>query len=730
MVTQKEEVMQARQSRLNWLIVLVLVGLMTLLSFPSTRYYNLSVLTVGEPSPVTYSANQRYRVLDRERTREKRNQARASVRPRFIKDRAKRRQIVEDLLSDLKELRTRQSEFDGVALPREDGEWDRLREISLLVLQFILDQGVIGDKQVFERFEHQSTAVVHTIHGDTTVDEQKETHREVSLSELRNRLIQIDEVEGRARQMLTNLYREFQYRELVARLIERQARATVFFDEKRFEEQMAAAVERIEPYYRTFDAGETLLRTGETVTQNDLRILKTINEKKIRFQVTGGLAGLGVVVLGLGFFYFYFRDFLPELLNSPNKLALLAALVVLLVAAAKGTELMRGSLPPAAEYGLPFAAPIMLVALLINAQVAFLLSLFVGLYLVSFFGFQWGLFVLFLAGGLAGILCIRHVKRRIMLIQSGFVVAGVQLVGVVLFHALQGETLLGAELGSRVLWAGINGALLVPFVIMGLLPFLEAAFGITTSFSLLELADLSHPQLRDLFQRAPGTFQHSIMLSHLCERAADNVGADALLSRVGAYYHDLGKAENPQYFIENQKQGENPHDDLKPTLSASILKAHVKKGSETAREAGLPREIVDFIEQHHGTTLMKSFYYEALRDEEEISREEFQYPGPLPQTRETGICMLADAAEAACRALDEPTPQAIRDQVNDVVRDKIAEGQLDECPLTFRDIETIIDTFTRVLTSAGHRRVSYPDMSETERLEEYRSRTVSAVTSE
>jgi len=675
------------------------------------------VLTPGEPSPETYRADQRYRILDRERTREMRRRALASVRPRFVEDLTKRRQIRDDLRTEIRALRDGGREFSGIELPGGADGWERLEGIALVVVRFLLDQGILRDKTVFDRFTHQTYAEVQTVDSDPGDG----ARRKVPLVELENRLIEAPAVEERARGMVSNLYGDFDHAPAVVELVRRNVRPTVFFDAGRFEEEVRNTLARVEPYYRSFEEGDVVLRADEVVSRGDLRLLEAMNRKKIRFQLTEGLAGLGVVMLGVGFFYFYFREFQPEIPVQSNQLAMMAVLVAVLVAGAKALELMQTSLPVGAEYGLPFAAPIMLVGLLLNPHVAFLLGLVLGLFLVSFFGFQLELLVLFLAGALAGVLCIRHVKRRVMLIQSGFVVAGAQVGALALFYLLHHGTVLQADLGTRLLWAGINGGLLVPFVIMGFLPFLESGFGITTSFSLLELADLSHPLLRDLFQRSPGTFQHSIMLSHLCERAAANVGADALLARVGAYYHDLGKSENPQYFIENQHRGDNPHDELKPTLSASILRAHVKKGSEMAREAGLPEEVVAFIEQHHGTTLMKPFYYEALKEEEDVSREEFRYPGPRPQTRETGICMLADASEAAVRALEDPAPQEIRDRISEIVRDKITEGQLDECPLTFRDIETIIDTFTRVLTSAGHRRVEYPDEEETRRLESVQS---------
>ena len=241
----------------------------------------------------------------------------------------------------------------------------------------------------------------------------------------------------------------------------------------------------------------------------------------------------------------------------------------------------------------------------------------------------------------------------------------------------------------------------------------EATFGYTTDIKLLELSNLNHPLLRELILRAPGSYQHSMMVGSLREAAAENIGCNSLLARVGAYYHDVGKAKNPGYFAENQKYGENPHDKLKPNMSALIIKAHVKDGIELARAHRLPKEIIDFIEQHHGTSLIRYFYHKAKEMEDpdipEVDEKDYRYPGPKPQSRETAICLLADGIEAASRAMPDKTPARLKGLVHNMINKAFTDGQLDECDLTLKDLNAIAQAFIRILNAIYHYRPEYPD---------------------
>ncbi len=720
MASRKEEIKQSRRRRLNWIVVVLTVLAITALSLPTLEYFRTSHLEPGEKAPRTYRVEQRYRLRDVEKTRRRRREARRKkITPEFVFVTSVTKNVLDEVNSVLENVRsnTKRSPEDIVA-PAGKREWRRTERISNVLANFLMNQGIIKNYSAFETLKYQNKAEFVVKRHDAESQSPMARHK-LSLESLRTRFISLDRIEPQVRQTLNNLYPNYPNPEFVTWLMTNTLRPNVFFDRSGYQLQVERINREIEPYYKIFRAGDVVLEAGEVISESDIRILERLNRERFHVQMTMGGANFGIVVAGVIFLYFYIREFEPELFAEQNKLALMSVLSVLFVGLAKAVGLLRMNLPPSIEFALPAAAPVMLVTLMVSEGVAFLFTIFLVLIMASYFSLQVELIIMLLLGGFAGIFTFRRVENRVTLIQSGLLIALVQVVMAYLLPTLKTGQPFVSKAGTNMLWAAINGTIIVPFTVLGLLPFLENGFGITTSFRLLELADLNNPLLRDLFRKAPGSFQHSVMLSNLCEQTAREIDANALLVRVGCLYHDLGKAETPGYFVENQKGIENPHDELKPTLSASILKAHVKKGSQIARESGLPDEIVDLIEQHHGTTVMKSFYHEALKQNEaEVNREEFQYPGPLPQTREAALCMLGDSVEAACRTLEDPTPKKIQNRISQIVRDKFAEGQLNECDLTLKDLNIIVDNFTRILTSVYHRRIDYPEAESPEEMEE------------
>jgi putative nucleotidyltransferase with HDIG domain len=262
----------------------------------------------------------------------------------------------------------------------------------------------------------------------------------------------------------------------------------------------------------------------------------------------------------------------------------------------------------------------------------------------------------------------------------------------------------------------LNG-LISSIIVLGVLPIFEYLFKTVTNISLLELADFNHPVLQRLILEAPGTYHHSLIVGNLSEAACSSVGAHALLARVGAYYHDIGKLSKPEYFSENQNISESKHDALSPTISKMVIMNHVKEGEDLAKKYKLNSSLMDFILQHHGTSLVFYFYRKALENIEEnqqIREEGFRYPGPRPKTKETAIVLLADSVEAASRALKDPTPAKIEEVVHKVINNKFIDGQLDECDLTLKDLEKISSVFIRILSGIYHSRTIYPEGEKSE----------------
>jgi hypothetical protein len=331
--------------------------------------------------------------------------------------------------------------------------------------------------------------------------------------------------------------------------------------------------------------------------------------------------------------------------------------------------------------------------------------------------------------GAFGIFSVRDIKNR----GQFFVSAGLVFIGYLL--VLTASWLyLGTPsdlYGRELLFAAVGASFTITASLF--LWALERMFDITTDLTLLELSDTNNKLLRDLSLRAPGSFNHSLQVANLAEAAADRIGAHSLLTRVGALYHDIGKMLKPEYFVENQRAGVNPHDRLKPRMSALIIASHVKEGLEMGKEYNLPERVLTFIPTHHGTARIEYFYQKAVgRSEDEDSspvlESEFRYPGPKPQSKETGILMLADSIEAASRSLDDPSHKQLKSLIDLIFRERIDDGQLDETDLTFQDLRLVKDTFLKMLLGIYHVRVKYPDQEAEE--EDEPDRTVVALTGE
>lgn len=352
------------------------------------------------------------------------------------------------------------------------------------------------------------------------------------------------------------------------------------------------------------------------------------------------------------------------------------------------------------------------LAIAYHQQLALLFSGVLGLILVLALGQELGSLLLLMGVIAAAVLQLGRVRNRSKLIYVGF------FAGLVAFPLTVGVAVLENQpFGWPLLILAAGNflcTLAAGFLMTGLLPFIERLFGVVTDISLLELSDVSHPLLQELVQRAPSTYNHSITVGSIADAAADAIGARGLLVRVGAYYHDIGKMLKPEYFIENQPLDANRHESLIPAMSTLVIIAHVKDGADLARQRKLPERIVDFIEQHHGTTLLEYFYGRASQQREsdpngtDVDENTFRYPGPRPQTKEAAVLMLADAAESACRSLVDPAPARIESLVREVAERKLEDGQFDESNLTLRELSTIEDSIIKSLIANYHGRIKYP----------------------
>ncbi len=363
-------------------------------------------------------------------------------------------------------------------------------------------------------------------------------------------------------------------------------------------------------------------------------------------------------------------------------------------------------------YLIPVASLAMLVALLYqDLELSLIFSLLLSIFAGIIFNGDIYLAIVLMTGGIVGSLFVWRARRRSTIVTAGFCVGIVQAFCVLLYFNYFG---IHANSLSKILGIPFLNGFISSFLVAGLLPVFEFLFKVVTNISLLELADFNHPLLKRLVLEAPGTYHHSLMVGNLAEMASEEVGANALLARVGSYYHDIGKLEKPEYFSENQDKCLSKHDHLSASMSKLVIMDHVKSGIELAKKNGLNDAIVDFITQHHGTSLVYYFYRRALEEteaKEDVKEEVFRYPGPKPQTKETAIVLLADSVEAACRALDEASAGRIADMVHRIINNKFIDGQLDLCDLTLRDLEKIATVFIHILGAFYHSRVDYPDQN-------------------
>jgi putative nucleotidyltransferase with HDIG domain len=361
-------------------------------------------------------------------------------------------------------------------------------------------------------------------------------------------------------------------------------------------------------------------------------------------------------------------------------------------------------------YVLPYALPALLAATLVDSVLAYALAVWTGFSTAMLLDASLGVLTLGLVSSVTAIFCARDLTRRSSLFRAGLWIGGLQM----LFSVAMG--LINQMGGEALIWqavAGLVGGLLVSVLALLLMPFFEYFGGFTSDIRLLELSDLGHPLLEKLAIDAPGTYHHSLMVAALSQAAANEAGANDLLVRVCAYFHDIGKMSKPEFFIENVPFRKNPHDELSPSMSTLVIVSHVKEGASLALRYKLPTPILDGILQHHGTSVVRYFFERAKEQHQPDlggapGEELFRYPGPKPKTLEMGILMLADTIEAASRTLEKPSPATIERMVEELTADKIADGQLDECGMTFAQLGRIKRSFIVTLNNMAHGRIVYP----------------------
>ena len=472
---------------------------------------------------------------------------------------------------------------------------------------------------------------------------------------------------------------------------------------------------QVQPVRVQIKHGQTIVRSGDMLIELDA--LRSLHRpRSLIWQFGGYFLFASILVYSLWRYFVFYQSRHRKIRNHACLMLLILVISLLTMRLATaladilGERFQRFRDPSVLYYGIPFAFGALLTTLLIDVNLGVITSIILAILTGLFYG-DVHLAVYLMIGSLAGIYSIRQYKDRAAILEAGLTIGIVNILCLAGLDIIRQVPIKLSDALNQLVLALLSGTLASTLASM-FLPALETIFKITTDIRLLELSNLNAPMLRRLSVEAPGTYHHSLMVATLSEAAAESIGANPLLIRVSAYYHDIGKILKPEYFTENQSYGANKHEELSPNMSCLIILGHIKDGLQLAKEIGLPRRISDLIPQHHGTRVMTYFYQKAKDSEADEGREiieaDFRYAGPKPQSKEAAIMMMADSVEAASRTLDDPAPAQIRRMINRLTEDIINDNQFDECDITLRDIQLVKESFYKILTGIFHHRIDYP----------------------
>ncbi|MDR0323631.1 MAG: HDIG domain-containing protein [Treponema sp.] len=469
------------------------------------------------------------------------------------------------------------------------------------------------------------------------------------------------------------------------------------------------SADETEPVIRNIEKGQRIIRKGFIITEAEMKALNAYFNSLPKRDPRNIM---GFIFLILMFYILLIilrgRIVIGREMNVSEKFLLTSLAGFYIIGSVLLNNLSHGFEGFPVALMIPTALIIMIIAVFTGTRTAMIMALALPLGAYFLGAFDNYSYIIALVSGAAASTVLHKAKNRMSLIKAGLVIAAANSFAVIVILLLSQAALYDYPI--IIFWAVLNG-IISGMLTLGFLPPLEHALNAVTPFRLMELSDLNAPVLRKLFTAAPGTYSHSLMVANLSEQACQDIGANALLARVGAYYHDIGKMDNPDYFVENQT-AYNRHDEIAPRLSATIIRSHLKLGVEKAQSLGLPKDVITIISEHHGNSVISWFYNKASELENYVDAEDFVYPGNPPRSRESAVVMLADITEAAIRTLNKPTAAKIEKFIQQLFDDKAAHGQLSDSDLSFRDLETIKKAFVKVLAGYYHSRIEYPKQKE------------------
>ncbi len=705
----------SQQRVLSYMALIAFIGIVMGSLFLSPQIFqasihegNIALRDVYAPYDFTYEWG-----VDEEATKEKEEKARAEA-PYFVerdsgvendtrdsvKDFFEKIAIAKELEED-KQKRYVVVQYPGIFSRQETVEGllkyqdhEELKEEILSVSEKIYSRGLITAR-TFEELKDLSADEYQVVGEDgKIVFDQVFVHEDLE-------------------EDLTDIFRKrlsgrFDLQRASRELLLEYMRPNMVYAKEHTEKMRDKAVEETEPVLKTWSVQnkELVVSQGQRVQSKDLAALAAMSSVFRPGVTPVFFAGVFLLLLMLGLMWWVYTYFTENNNLADNTKTLTIVLLNMLFMILVSNWIIH---MPQPSFFIPLAGMGMMITLLAGFHTAFIAVSVVGLIIALLFGAGIETFFVLMVSSFVGIYVIKSARMRIRIIWAGLA-AGAAKFGAIVTIGLMND--MDASFFINEGLYGFASGLLSAFFVLAFLPLFEHIFKVTTGITLVEQSDLNHPLLKQLAMVAPGTYHHSILVGTLAEAACDAIGANSLRARVGAYYHDIGKIDKPEYFNENEMLGGSKHKKLTPSMSALIISQHVKKGIELAKKYKLNSTIKDFIAQHHGTSLISFFYHKAKKrtgeSEKALKDQDFRYPGPRPQTKETAIVLMADSVEAATRSLKKATPASIRNQVQKVINSKFIDGQLDECDLTLRDMHEIQESFVRVLTGIYHKRLKYP----------------------
>jgi putative nucleotidyltransferase with HDIG domain len=637
--------------------------------------------------------------------------------------------VIVDALRRASETRGRllrtHSQADSLALDQAlrripfavaDGEWDMLSE-------WVTHEARRG-APVFRPFEQRLAGIITTVLNTGVIEEKYIKEGRAAFALRRGtteeivpyeRVYDTTEAVSLIEAQLRDAYGSSDTTRLALKLVRQVLQPNIIFNQRETNRAIQTAEENVPRTLGFVQENERIVSKHERVTEDVRLKLDSFGKAKVdrgtdfsRWQQWFGITLHVTLIVGLYAIYLFL--FRKRIFHDNAKLTLVALLLVMVSSFAYLSLTMNVSEP--IQYLIFVPAVSMLLTIIFDSRVGFYGTVVMALLVAGIRGNDYSIALASLIAGALGAYTVRDIRNRTQIFRSLIFIFLGYAAAIV---ALSLERFESVNTILTGLTFALANSVFSPVLTYGLLIFFERVFRVTTDLTLLELSDFNHPLLRQLSEKAPGTFHHSMLLGSLAEAAADSIGSNSILARVGAYYHDIGKMMKPEYFVENQQGGLNRHNRLKPRMSALIIASHVKEGLELGKQHGLPEKILDFIPQHHGTTLIAFFYDKAVRQaakkltDEVISEDDFRYPGPKPQSKEAAIVMLADSVEASTRAIPDISPQKLSAAIEQMIKQRFIEGQLDECDLTLKDLTRIKEAFLKILVGIHHQRITYPE---------------------